>query len=224
MAVELDPDTNYAPDPGFESGVLRHDYSFVDTGVTDASRVQSARTISGDFSLLLDVAANASAGTNNGLVMRGWWLPTEPGQPWSASLMAAYCSAQYKAGLWLHFYNAARSIALGTPGTTYGPTAARDPHQLQLLNQVAPPDSAWLRLNVMAVIATGPAGALGSVTVDELMLVKDTVLPEEWFDGDTGGCEWLGPRFWSPSRAKDEAESLDTVAEWVPPFFLSVAE
>ena len=40
---------------------------------------------------------------------------------------------------------------------------------------------------------------LGGVAFDEVMVTPEPELPV-WFDGDSGGCEWLGPQHNSPSR------------------------
>lgn len=218
---EKSASVNHASDPGFESGTVSHEFREVESGVTDATRVvsnlveptdpDSGPVIDGNRSLRVRASANASTGA---IISVAKPVPTLVGQLWSAGVWAGFTSAGMNARLSLGFQTAA-GVDLGSPAFVDGVVQAVNPEFLSVEGQVAPVDAthAVVRLTLFALEAVP-----GSTTFDNLLLVKDEAVPEHPIDGDRGGMQWQGARFFSPSL---ELEADALVAEWeswTPPY------
>lgn len=206
---------NYAIDPGFESGALRYVARTVTASVEDSSQIVIAPTISGARSLILSATANGSASTNASLISIGWRVPAAQGEKWSFGATCAYASAGYQGKITMSFQDAALSGLASASAN--GATAQSAPAQISILAQTAPLSTAWLYYSVDLYLTT-PAGSVGSVAFDDLLLQKQGSLTS-YFDGDTGGCSWRGARFYSTSDRPGTADSFAKILDWVPPYY-----
>jgi hypothetical protein len=96
-----------------------------------------------------------------------------------------------------------------------GIVGAVTPELLQVDSQIAPYEAAFVvvRLSLVADEVVS-----GSTTFDNLLLVKDELAPDHAIDGDRGGMEWLGSRFFSPSVERAEDPILSEWKSWTPPY------
>jgi hypothetical protein len=224
LPVRPGPITNWLPDPGFESGALIHGYRIVETGVTDTSRIVASPAISGDGSLRLSVSGNATGVKEGPLVRVGWRVRVdlaEPGSPWSAAAMADYITPALGARLALAFEDAAQVQLEQHFVWLRGEVAPRA--RLKVEGKAAPEGTVWVRFELGLMAGAVPA-QIGQAVCDECMLVDDDEVPEDFFDGDSGGAYWLGARYGSPSTLRNDAATLEEMRYWVPPYFYSRPE
>jgi hypothetical protein len=205
-------------------------------GAPDASISQfvgTAPIIDGDCSLRVAASANASTGT---IISVGQRVPSLVGQVWSAGVWAGFSSPGMHARLSLSFQNAG-GADLGLGGLLLGPTTllgpgsllgspssgedtdgragAVTPELLRMEKQIAPFGTAFVAVR-LSLVAVEPV--TGSTTFDNLLLVKDEVVPEHPIDGDRGGMKWLGAKYFSPSQELEEDPLLEEWKSWTPPY------
>ena len=100
-----------------------------------------------------------------------------------------------------------------------------DPVSLAVTGE-APPGTVTVQFGC-SLKATSTTGVIGAAYFDDLVAVEAPEVPE-FFDGDSPGAHWSGPRFASTSVLDEVGEpdpaTLSDMAEWVPPYFLSRAE
>lgn len=208
--------TNWAIDPSFESGALRYDSRTVLASVTDSSQIVTEPTISSPRSLLLSATANASGSTNADLIALSWRVPAAAGEAWSGSVTCGYVSAALRGSLTLAFLDAGGSD-LGGGGSANGTVAQVAPESLTVAGLTAPLSTASVKYT-LALHLTTPSGTTGSAVFDLMLLEKSSTVGS-YFDGDMGGCAWLGPRFYSASHRPAPGDAYAEILNWLPPHY-----
>jgi hypothetical protein len=233
---------NLFPNARFESGVLlAPDFVDLATGVSDASKVSAdPPVIEGGWSLELTVAANTGPTVSALLLSYVWLTPAEPGQVFSACVTAAFADDGLAPLLGLGFYDASKApVILGgsplLPGApllpsplllpgggvvtqfTTGSSGMADPQELENDMAIAPPTTAYIGL-VLGVVADETVHRTGTIKFDEVML-SPTIGCPPFFDGLTGGAEFMGARWYSPSFRLGESDEMAFIKSLCPPYW-----
>lgn len=210
---------NYFPNPRFEAGAMLVTASrYLGTGVVDNTAVVSSPTIKGSYSLAVG-GTNPNNLTNATLTAPAWRFPAAAGDVWSAGALAGFIDVNLTALLSLKFLDAGGAqLTYAATQTPPSPGPGTPAQRVVVENQVAPVGTGWAELALRA--QTSGVAAAGRVLWDEVMLCRGPVaLP--FFDGDSGGAEWLGPRWWSLSQRHGESDEMAVMKSWVPPYFFS---
>ena len=218
------PQTNYYTDPGFESRALGYDYRLLAKGVQDTTRVVSdavdsedptyGAVIEGAGSLRVEAAANSATGV---IIAAGKRFTTNAAQVWSAGVWAGFSTAGMQGRLTLGFQDAEGAVL---PGGAYasGAEAKAMPELIRVEGLIAPLEATFVVVELALVALAAEPGA---TTFDNALLVAQPVCPSYPIDGDRGGMNWVGSRFWSASYELPEAAVLADYRSWTPAYLWS---
>jgi hypothetical protein len=202
--------TNWVPDGNFEFGALRADVRQVlaASGATDLSRVASAPTITGSYSL----AVACSTNTGNGDVIAvGWRAAAAAASVWSAAATTAFISAGWTSRLRLRFLNAASVVLAEHTADTTVDT------RLEVEAKAAPAGT----ISVEAACVLRGSAAAGSATFDGVVMT-DGPSAIAALDGDSGNARWNGLPGLSTAERLGDPDGLLEMLAWLPPAWYAV--